>query len=99
MLLGSSEYNHVCLKSTDVSRHHAAIVKTPRGYEIVDLDSANGFSVNGEPVTRHTLSDRDVIALGPYRLELITPLISSRKGARRAQTRPIRPDRIPHVPR
>lgn len=98
MLLGSSEYNHVCLKSSDVSRHHAAIVKTPRGYEIVDLDSTNGFSVNGEPASRHALSERDVITLGPYRLELVTPMISNRKPARRAPARPLGSSRVPQVP-
>jgi len=98
MLLGRSEYNHVCLKSNDVSRHHAAIVKTPRGYEIVDLDSANGIAVNGAPSSRHTLSDRDVVALGPYRLELISPIVGARKPARRAPTRPLPPSQIPQVP-
>ncbi len=98
MLLGRSEYNHVCLKSVDVSRHHAAIIKTPRGYEIVDLDSANGLSVNGEGSSRHTLSDRDVISLGPYRLEILSPMISNRKPARRAEDSPRPQAELPWTP-
>ena len=98
MLLGRSEYNHVCLKSNDVSRHHAAIVKTPQGYEIVDLDSENGFSVNGEPSSRHALSDRDVVSVGPYRLELVSPVISSARPARRAPPSPVRSSDVPQTP-
>ena len=43
-LLGRSEHNDVCLPSPYLSRHHAAIVGTPEGYYLVDLNSANGVS-------------------------------------------------------
>jgi len=78
MLLGRSKYNHVCLESPEVSRHHAAIVRGPSGYQIVDLDSDNGLSINGDRSPRRLLSDRDVITLGPYRLELACPQVRSR---------------------
>ena len=42
-LLGRSEHNDVCLPSPYLSRHHAAIVGTPEGYYIVDLNSVNGL--------------------------------------------------------
>ena len=42
-LLGRSEHNDVCLPSPYLSRHHAAIVGTPEGYYVVDLNSVNGL--------------------------------------------------------
>jgi len=55
-LLGRSEHNDVCLPSPYLSRHHAAIVGTPEGYYVVDLNSVN--------------DSRDQITLGPPRRAL-----------------------------
>lgn len=99
MLLGSSEQNHIQLESADVSRHHAAIVKTPGGHQIVSLDSARGLTVNGMPVTRKVLSDRDVVALGPFRLEFISPrLTAAARGPKRARGPAKKPGGTPARP-
>jgi pSer/pThr/pTyr-binding forkhead associated (FHA) protein len=47
-----------------VSRRHARVERTARGCEIVDLDSANGLSLNGTPVTRARLRPGDVVTIG-----------------------------------
>ena len=72
-LIGRSEHNDVCLPSPYLSRHHAVIIGTPRGYYIVDLNSANGLLVNGEQVSRAVLCDEDVMTLGPFRLKVQIP--------------------------
>jgi hypothetical protein len=72
-LLGRSEHNDVCLPSPYLSRHHAVIVGTPEGYYLVDLNSANGITLNGRRVERTVLCDQDVLALGPFRLKVQIP--------------------------
>lgn len=70
LLLGRSEHNDVCLPSPYLSRHHAAIVGTPEGYYVIDLNSANGLQLNGRRVERAVLCDDDVLTLGPFRVKI-----------------------------
>jgi type II secretory pathway predicted ATPase ExeA len=72
-LLGRSEHNDVCLPSPYLSRHHAAIVGTPEGYYVVDLNSANGLALNGKRVERAVLADQDVLTVGPFRVKVRIP--------------------------
>ena len=65
-----------------MSRHHAVVIATPSGHYIVDLNSKNGLTVNGEEVTNAVLGDGDVIVLGPYRLKVAIDV------ARRGDPRP-----------
>jgi diguanylate cyclase (GGDEF)-like protein len=48
-----------------VSRQHARLTWTDGKYCIEDLNSANGTFVQGTRVTRHALSDGDVLQFGP----------------------------------
>ena len=56
-----------------VSRRHARIERGSEGqWQVIDLGSSNGTFVNGRRVEVATLSDGDVIGLGPHRLVLRT---------------------------
>jgi type II secretory pathway predicted ATPase ExeA len=72
-LLGRSEHNDVWLPSPYLSRHHAAIVGTPQGYYVVDLNSTNGLQLNGRQVERAVLCDQDVLTIGPFRMKVQIP--------------------------
>jgi hypothetical protein len=72
-LVGRSEHNDVSLPNPYLSRHHAAIVGTPEGYYLVDLNSANGVALNGRRVERAVLCDQDVLTMGPFRLKIQIP--------------------------
>ncbi|HEX7843396.1 MAG TPA: sigma 54-interacting transcriptional regulator [Kofleriaceae bacterium] len=48
----------------ETSRKHLSVRRQPAGWEIADLGSKNGISVNGEPVRAATLTDGDVIEVG-----------------------------------
>jgi FHA domain-containing protein len=72
-LIGRSEHNDVCLPSPYLSRHHAAIVGTPQGYYLVDLNSVNGVLLNGRRIDRTVLCDEDVLGIGPFRLKIQVP--------------------------
>ncbi len=54
-----------------VSGHHAKLTLRSGGYELVDLDSANGTFVNGNRVTRPVvIQSKDYIQIGPVRLRI-----------------------------
>ncbi len=72
-LLGRSEHNDICLPSPYLSRHHAAIVGTPQGYYVVDLNSINGLSLNGRQVERAVLCDEDILTMGPFKIKIQVP--------------------------
>ena len=61
--IGRSEDNDIVLSDQTVSRHHAQIVFTGRGFEIHDL-SSNGTIVNGNYIESTDLRNADAIQLG-----------------------------------
>jgi pSer/pThr/pTyr-binding forkhead associated (FHA) protein len=67
--LGRAATSDIILRSSQVSRQHARIDRTPAGYEIVDLGSVNGLSVNGRPASRAPLAPGDVVTIGDCRME------------------------------
>src|SRR5512134_3177500 len=66
--LGTANGNTLVLSDPAVSRHHVAIVSTPKGHLVRDLGSTNGTRVNGVAVERAYLAPNAVIAIGDTRL-------------------------------
>lgn len=66
--IGRSEENIVFLKNHEASRKHAEVRKLDDGWVIIDLDSKNGVSVNGNPVKEQKLRHGDVIKIGLARI-------------------------------
>lgn len=66
--IGRLAASDVKLADSNVSRRHAEIVRTPDGYEIIDLGSTNGTLVNDEPVRSRLLADGDRVTLGTVTL-------------------------------
>ncbi|HMG57867.1 MAG TPA: sigma 54-interacting transcriptional regulator, partial [Kofleriaceae bacterium] len=54
----------VAVPDYEISRKHLNVRRQPAGWEVLDLGSKNGISVNGEPVRAATLTDGDVIEAG-----------------------------------
>lgn len=56
----------ITLQDRAVSRPHCRLTKKPEGWTLLDLGSANGTSLNSQPVaaTPLPLNDGDVIAMG-----------------------------------
>ncbi len=61
--LGRDPSNDIVVDDPVVSRHHASLHRSGDGYEIVDLQSANGLSRDGAPVARARLADGDVLRI------------------------------------
>ncbi|HTE40512.1 MAG TPA: FHA domain-containing protein [Steroidobacteraceae bacterium] len=62
--LGRSVANDIRINSASVSRHHARIVVEVDAIYLIDLESTNGCSVNGRRITRHAITDGDVLSIG-----------------------------------
>jgi hypothetical protein len=62
--IGRRPDNDVCLAQPAVSGEHAAVVTILDDSFLEDLGSTNGTLVNGDPVTKHFLRDRDEIDIG-----------------------------------
>lgn len=70
--LGRAMTSDIVLRDPGVSRSHARIERTPTGYDVVDLESANGLTVNGVPQSRATLLPGDVVVIGSSTLSFET---------------------------
>lgn len=68
LLIGRSLHNDLCLRSRFVSRHHAVLIVTESGAQIVDLRSTNPTRVNGQAVQNQALAAGDLLAIGNYQL-------------------------------
>ncbi len=69
VLVGRDAVCDIKLPSKLVSRHHALIVRTEYGAQVLDLGSTNGVIVNGRKIRDHELEDGDVMRLADCRLE------------------------------
>ena len=62
--LGRGLESDIRLKDIKASRRHCQIVKTPKGYQCVDLSSGNGTYVNGVQIKQQMLGSGDRITIG-----------------------------------
>ena len=66
--IGRRADNDVCLPYPAVSGEHAAVVTILSDSFLEDLGSTNGTLVNGKPIAKHFLRDRDQIDIGRQKL-------------------------------
>lgn len=69
--IGRHPHNDVVIENRAVSGHHAVITVGPKDVELEDLNSTNGTLVNGQPIKRHFLQDRDVIEMAKYKIQYL----------------------------
>jgi pSer/pThr/pTyr-binding forkhead associated (FHA) protein len=68
--IGRGEDNVVVIRDGETSTHHAEITASSEGFRLRDVGSANGTTVNGQPVTDVDLRVGDEIGVGTTRLVL-----------------------------
>ena len=66
--IGRVPDNTIMIDNPAVSSHHARVFRDGDSFVLEDLQSTNGTFVNDNRVTRHNLSNGDVIAVGKHRL-------------------------------
>jgi pSer/pThr/pTyr-binding forkhead associated (FHA) protein len=92
--LGRDLDNSIVLADQAVSRHHGKLLRTTRGWLLVDVRSGNGIWLNGQRVNNHFLSDGDLFRMGRTLLRFEdTPLLAPAA----ARTRVGGPRRAPGV--
>ncbi len=69
MTLGRELDNNIELKDQDVARYHARITYHAGNYVVHDLEGSSGTSVNGEKISKATLSPGDTIRAGDTELK------------------------------
>ena len=100
--IGRRADNDVCLPYPAVCGEHAAVVTILADSFLEDLGSTNGTLVNGKPIVKHFLRDRDQIDIGRQRSsssptttpQLEAPRRRDRSTARRQREAPRRDDRL-----
>lgn len=70
LTIGRDPSSDVCVDDTQISRHHADLVRQGSDWSIVDAGSTNGVRVNGTRVRSTTLRPGDRIKLGNTELVL-----------------------------
>ena len=65
------EDNDIVVEHRSISRHHAKITLDNKTYRVIDLGSANGVKVNGEPYQSVELRRGDVVELGNVKMRFI----------------------------
>lgn len=72
--IGRTEDNDVAVDHRSLSRLHAKVVREETGeWRILDMESANGVSVNGERYAQVSLRSGDVIELGHVKMKFLAP--------------------------
>ena len=87
--IGRESDNEIVLQDPRISRHHAVITRRGDGFEIEDLESANGVQVNGVRIAKpHMLVEGDKLKLGDS--ELVFSQSRTRPSCWRYLSRPSR---------
>jgi ABC transport system ATP-binding/permease protein len=70
--IGRTPENDISLDHRSLSRSHAKLVRDESGeWRVIDLQSANGLTVNGERYAQATVSHLDTIGLGHLKLKFV----------------------------
>lgn len=69
--IGRDAGNAVQLPLPEVSKKHAFLKRTPKGWHVKDLGSRNGLYVNGIKAPEAVLTEGARLRIGPYTLLVI----------------------------
>jgi pSer/pThr/pTyr-binding forkhead associated (FHA) protein len=72
--IGRHAHNDVVIDNRVISGEHAVIVMAGKDCVIEDMNSTNGTLINGQPIKKHFLQDKDVIELAKYKIQFLAEL-------------------------
>ncbi|HEV8379353.1 MAG TPA: FHA domain-containing protein [Tepidisphaeraceae bacterium] len=68
LVLGRSPDCDIRIHDILASREHCGLEREDDAWVVVDLNSRNGTTVNGQRITRHKLADNDALVIGRTRI-------------------------------
>ncbi len=71
--IGRAPDNTIVLPDQTLSRHHARLVETEEGYDLIDNDSGNGVWIEEKRVKRHPLQHAQYFRLGSRSFQYLDP--------------------------
>lgn len=84
VLIGRSEFADIVIEDEFCSKFHLLLMLYTDGLVLLDLNSANGTTVNSVKVKSTLLLDNDVISLGHHRLKVMNVPVPDQATAGRA---------------
>ncbi|WP_044900765.1 FHA domain-containing protein [Myxococcus stipitatus] len=70
--IGRTDDNDIALDHRSLSRTHAKLVREASGeWRVIDMQSANGMTVNGESYAQASLGSGDIVELGHVKLRFL----------------------------
>ena len=69
--IGRHPQNDMVIENRAISGEHAVIEMRGNDVILEDLNSTNGTQVNGQPVKKHFLQDKDQVELAKYKLQYL----------------------------
>jgi len=81
--IGRAEDNQLRVAQPGISRKHALVSATKKGYMVQDLDSQNGTYVNGTRITEQALADGDEVVIGDVHMVFRLPWPAADAPAKR----------------
>ena len=75
-IIGRDVKCDILINDESISRQHAEIMKTQRGYRLTDMNSKNGVYVNNQRINQHFLQDSDRIMIGDkyFDIKILKPI-------------------------
>ena len=70
MLIGRSEFADIVLADSFASKLHAMLLVFSDALVLLDLNSANGVTVNSKKTKCAVLKDNDIITIGHHRMKV-----------------------------
>ena len=83
VLIGRSEFADIVIEDEFCSKFHLLLMLYSDGLVLLDLNSANGTTVNSVKVKSTLLLDNDVISLGHHRLKVMNVPVPDQAAAGR----------------
>ena len=91
--LGGQRVSRMLLNNHEISRYHALIETENNQVIIIDQNSANGISINGQRQTRCVLNSGDTLQIGPYIITITFQAVAFQGITQASHTSP--PTNIP----
>jgi len=73
LMIGRAEDNDLCINNTNVSRHHAILVRHGAAAVLMDMNSKNGTFVNSQRIKDQVVVHGDIIAIGNHHIRYVAP--------------------------